>query len=163
MLLSLWSLVNKDHMVHGMPGSPWGERGRDSWGGDRSVEFSRRRKGRTFFFSLHSLVLVTENVFFFFSLSLQLMITQLTLNSVKERKWKKITQSCLTLCHPMDCSLPGSSIQGIFPGKNIGVGCHFLLQGIFPTQESNPSLLHCRQMIDQLRYEGSLYNLEYRV
>ena len=29
------------------------------------------------------------------------------------------------------------------PGKNIGVGCHFLLQGIFPTQESNPGLLHC--------------------
>ena len=29
-----------------------------------------------------------------------------------------------------------------FPGKNIGVGCHFLLQGIFPTQGSNPHLLH---------------------
>ena len=36
------------------------------------------------------------------------------------------------------------------PGKNTGVGCHFLLQGIFPTQESNPSLLHCRQIIYQL-------------
>ena len=34
---------------------------------------------------------------------------------------------------PMDCSPPGSSIHGIFPGKNTGVGCHFLLQGIFPT------------------------------
>ena len=32
-----------------------------------------------------------------------------------------------------------------FPGKNTGAGCHFLLQGIFPTQESNPGLLHCRQ------------------
>ena len=31
------------------------------------------------------------------------------------------------------------------PGKNTGVGCHFLLQGIFPTQESNPGLPHCRQ------------------
>ena len=30
------------------------------------------------------------------------------------------------------------------PGKNTGVGCHFLLQGIFPTQGSNPSLLHCQ-------------------
>ena len=29
-----------------------------------------------------------------------------------------------------------------FPGKNIGMGCHFLLQGLFPTQESNPSFLH---------------------
>ena len=34
-----------------------------------------------------------------------------------------------------------------FPGKNIGVGCHLLLQGIFPTQRSNPGLLHCRQIL----------------
>ena len=33
------------------------------------------------------------------------------------------------------------------PGKNTGVGCHSLLQGIFPTQESNPGLLHCRQIL----------------
>ena len=41
----------------------------------------------------------------------------------------------------MDCSPPGSSVHGDSPGKNTGVGCHFLLQGIFPTQESNPHLL----------------------
>ena len=35
------------------------------------------------------------------------------------------------------------------------MGCHFLLQGIFPTQGSNPDLLHCRQMIYQLSYEGT--------
>jgi len=34
-----------------------------------------------------------------------------------------------------------------FPGKNTGVGCHFILQGIFLTQESNPGLLHCRQIL----------------
>ena len=34
-----------------------------------------------------------------------------------------------------------------FPGENTGVGCHFLLQGIFPIQESNPHLLHCRQIL----------------
>ena len=34
-----------------------------------------------------------------------------------------------------------------FPGKDIGVGCHFLLQEIFPTQGSNPGLPHCRQML----------------
>ena len=34
-----------------------------------------------------------------------------------------------------------------FPGNNTGVGCHFLLQGIFPTQGSNPGLPHCRQML----------------
>ena len=33
------------------------------------------------------------------------------------------------------------------PGKNTGVGCHFLLQGTFPTQRLNPGLLHCRQIL----------------
>ena len=51
-----------------------------------------------------------------------------------------VTQLCPTLCHPMDCSPPGSSVYGIFPGKNTGLGCHFLLQGIFPAQGLNPSL-----------------------
>ena len=40
-------------------------------------------------------------------------------------------------CDPKDCSLPGSApLSRDFPGKNIGVGCHFLLQWVFPTQES---------------------------
>ena len=50
-----------------------------------------------------------------------------------------LTQLCPTLCNPMDCSLPGSSD---FPGKHPGVGCHFLLQRIFPIQGSNPCLLY---------------------
>ena len=37
-------------------------------------------------------------------------------------------QSCLTLCDPIDSSPPGSPVPGIPPGKNTGVGCHFLLQ-----------------------------------
>ena len=41
------------------------------------------------------------------------------------------------------------------PGKNAGVGCQFLLQGIFPTQESNSRLLHCSQILYRLGYEGS--------
>ena len=45
-----------------------------------------------------------------------------------------VTQSCLTLCNPMDCSPPGSSVHGDSPGKNTGVGCYALLQRIFPTQ-----------------------------
>ena len=56
---------------------------------------------------------------------------------------------------PIDCSLPGSSVHGDSLGKNAGVGCQFLLQGIFPTQESIPGLLHCRQILYQLSYEGS--------
>ena len=42
-----------------------------------------------------------------------------------------------------------------FPGKNTRVDCHFLLQGIFSTQELNPGLLHCRQILFQPSYEGS--------
>ena len=55
-----------------------------------------------------------------------------------------VAQLCLTLYNPMDCSLPGSSVHGDSPGKNTGVGCHSLLQGIFPPQELNRGLLHCR-------------------
>ena len=55
-----------------------------------------------------------------------------------------VTQSCLTLCYPMDCSPPGSPVHGDSPDKNTAVGCHALLQGILLTQESNPGLPHCR-------------------
>ena len=57
----------------------------------------------------------------------------------------------------MDCSLPRLLCPWDSPGKNTGVGCHFLLQKIFSTQESNPGLLHCRQILYQLSYEGSPY------
>ena len=53
-----------------------------------------------------------------------------------------VTQSCLTLCNIMNCSPPGSSVHGDSPGKNTGVGCHVLLQGIFLTQGLNPGLPH---------------------
>ena len=53
-----------------------------------------------------------------------------------------VTQSCLTLRDPMDCSLPGSFVHGNSLSKNTGAGCHALLQGIFPTQVSNPTILH---------------------
>ena len=107
-----------------------------------------------------------------------------------------VTQSCLTLCDPRDCSPPGSSVHGDSPGKNTGVGCRALLQGIpnpgveprfptlwvdsllcepagkpkntgagilsllqgiFPTQESNQCLLHCRRILYQLSYQGSYF------
>ena len=41
------------------------------------------------------------------------------------------------------------------PGKNTGVDCHFLFQGIFPTQGSNPGLPHCRQTLYPLSHQGS--------
>jgi len=47
-----------------------------------------------------------------------------------------------------------------FPGKSTGVGCYFLLQGIFPTWGSNPGLLHCRQkMLYILSHQGSPISL----
>ena len=59
----------------------------------------------------------------------------------------KMQESCLTLCDPMDCSPPGSSVHGDSPGKDTGVGCHALLQG------SNLGLLHCRRSLYRLSYQ----------
>ena len=63
----------------------------------------------------------------------------------------KAIQSCLSLCEPMDCS-PWNS-----PGQNTGVGSLSLLQCIFPIQESNQGLLHCRGILYQLSYILMLY------
>ena len=57
----------------------------------------------------------------------------------------EVTQSCPTLCDPMNCIRLLRPWD--FPGKSAGVDCHFLLQGAFPTQKSNPGLLHCRQTL----------------
>ena len=72
-----------------------------------------------------------------------------------------ISQLCPTLCNPMDCSLPGSSVHGDSPGKTTGVGCHALLQGIFLTQGSNPGLSHCRWILYHLSHQGSPRILEW--
>ena len=75
-----------------------------------------------------------------------------------------VSQSCPTLCNPMDCSLLGiSSVHGHSPSKNTGVGCHALLQGIFPTQGLNPGLPHCRWILYSLSHQGSpsLYDYLY--
>ena len=67
--------------------------------------------------------------------------------------WNKLSsesQSCLTLCDPWNS-----------PGQNTGVSSHSLLQGIFPTQRSNPGLPHCRQILYQLGHKGSPRILEW--
>ena len=86
---------------------------RGSWG-ERGLEFSRRRKGQTSFFSTFLSLSHLKHLFFFLSLGPELMITQLSLNSVKE---SEVARSCLTLYNPVDCSLPGSSIHGIFQAR----------------------------------------------
>ena len=72
-----------------------------------------------------------------------------------------VGQLCPTLCDPMDCSLLGSSVHGDSLGKNTGVGCHDLLQGIFPTQGLNPGILHCKQILYCLSHQESPRILEW--
>ena len=64
-----------------------------------------------------------------------------------------VAQLCPTLCDPMDYSPPGSSVHGDSPGRNTGVGCHALLQGIFPTQGSNLGLPGFSLQMDFLLFE----------
>ena len=98
----------------------------------------------------------------------------------------KTAQSCLSLCESIDCTVHGIlqaripfPSPGDFPNpgieprspvlqadslpaelqkkpKNTGVGSLSLLQRIFPNQESNCGLLHCRWILHQLSYQGSI-------
>ena len=61
----------------------------------------------------------------------------------------------------MDCSQSGSSVLGNSLGKNTGVGCHAVLQRIFPTLGSNPGFPHCRKILYQLSHQGSPRILEW--
>ena len=72
-----------------------------------------------------------------------------------------VAQSCLTLCNIMGYSRLGSSVHEDSPGKNAGVGCHALLQGIFPIWGSNPGLLQCRWILYHLSHQGSPRILEW--
>ena len=70
---------------------------------------------------------------------------------------KLVTQSCLTLCDPMDCSLLGSSIHGVFQARILEWVAISFSRGIFLTQGSNPGLLHCRQTLYHLSHQRSLW------
>ena len=59
------------------------------------------------------------------------------------------------LCHTRNCTLQGSSVHSLSPGRNAGVDCHSHLQGIFVTQGSNPGLSNCRQILYHLSQQGS--------
>ena len=72
----------------------------------------------------------------------------------KRRYENEVTQSCLTLCDPMDCSLPGSSAMG-FSRQEYWSGLPFPSPEDLPTQGSNPGLLHCRQTLYHLSHQGS--------
>ena len=69
-----------------------------------------------------------------------------------------VAQSCPTFFNRMDSNPPGSSLHGIFPGKNTGAGCHFILQEIFLTQVSNLCLLHWQ--VDSLPLASDFFTSE---
>ena len=87
-------------------------------------------------------------------------------------KWKKEDVHLGLCCVVLSCSVKSDSLQpqGLYPirllcplhspGKNTGVGCHSLLQGIFPTQGSNPGLLHCRWILYHVSHQRSPRILE---
>ena len=66
-----------------------------------------------------------------------------------------VAKSCLSLLWPHGLKPTRLLSPRDFPDQNTAVGCHFLLQGIFPTQGSNPGLLHCRQILYHLSHQGS--------
>ena len=85
-----------------------------------------------------------------------LSVLILTLLLVTMRSLCLVVQLYLILWDPTDCSLSVSSVHGDSPGKNTGVGCHALLQRIFPVQGSNPGFLHCKQIHYCLGHQESL-------
>ena len=73
-----------------------------------------------------------------------------------------VAQLCLTLCNPTDCSPPSSSDR-TSQGKNTRVCCHFLPQGIFPTQGSNPGLLHWKADSLPLSHQEAQFSLSHHI
>ena len=75
-------------------------------------------------------------------------------NGVQGERFSSLISATMTLCHSMDCPCK-------LPAQNTGVGSLSLLQGIFPIQGSNPSLLHCRWILYQLSHKESPRILEW--
>ena len=67
----------------------------------------------------------------------------------------EVAQLCPTLCDPVDCSLPGSSIHGIFQARVLEWVAISFSRGILMSQGLNPDLPHCRQMLYRLSHQGS--------
>ena len=66
-----------------------------------------------------------------------------------------VTQSCLTLCDPMDCSPPGSSDHGILQARTLDWVAIPFSRGSFWTQGLNPGLPHCKWILYRLSHQGS--------
>ena len=66
-----------------------------------------------------------------------------------------VTQLCLTLCDPSDCSLPGFSMCRVLQARILERVAISFSRGIFLTQRSNPGLLHCMQILYCVSHQGS--------
>ena len=66
------------------------------------------------------------------------------------------SESCLVVSDPATPKSPPGLCPWNSAGQNPGVGSHSLLQGLFPTQGSNPGLLHCTQILYHPSHQGSL-------
>ena len=90
---------------------------------------------------------------FLFSESLKYTKTRLNFYVIQNFNFQSLSHIRLS-CDPMDWSPPGSSVHGISQGKNTEVGCYFLFQGIFPTQELNLCLQHWQVDSLPLSHQG---------
>ena len=75
------------------------------------------------------------------------MACHFLLQCMKVKSVSEVAQSCPTLCGSVDCSPPGSSVRGILQARILEWAAISFSRGVFPTQGSNPGLLHCRQML----------------
>ena len=106
--------------------------------------------------------MLSSFVIAFLSRSKHILISWLQSSSAVYTKYKNsvkmlVSQSCPTLCNPMNCSLPGSSVQGIL--QSTGVVSHSLLQGIFLSQGLNSGFWHCRWILYHVIHQGSPYQV----
>ena len=76
--------------------------------------------------------------------AVSLLLTLYHVLSQKEKVKMLVAYFCLTLCDPMDCGLPGSSVHRILQARILEWVAISFSRGFFPTQGSNPGLLHCR-------------------
>ena len=78
------------------------------------------------------------------------------LQCMKVKSESEAAQSCPTLSDLMDCSLPGSSVHGTLQARILEWVAMPSSKGIFPTQGSNPGLLHCRRILYCLSHQERL-------
>ena len=75
-----------------------------------------------------------------------------TFSLVPGTEWSEVAQLCVTLCDPMDCNLPVSSVRGIFQARIQEWVAISFSRGIFLTWGLNPGLPHCRQTLYPLSH-----------